>query len=139
VEPAKIKKIKYKGGYKYQLVSDYQVQINIFPSVCIFTKFIMLSMDGMLTILVGYAWDGASGGCPDLKKIMRGSLIHDALYQLIRMKLLTLDDRKPADKELRKACREDKMWRVNRWWVYRGVRWFAKGSAIGEKKIQYAP
>ncbi|GAF89000.1 unnamed protein product, partial [marine sediment metagenome] len=101
----KVKKavISYRGGYKYQLAANYIVQIGIKPENNINTKFIVLSTEGMLSILRGYAWDGASGGYPDLKKIMRGSLIHDALYQLIRMKLLTLGDRKQADKELRKA------------------------------------
>jgi len=79
--------IKYKSGYKYQLVEDYTIQTKIIPSKNIKTDYLELSKDGLLVIKKGYCWDGASG-YPDLKTIMRGSLIHDSIYQMLRLNLI---------------------------------------------------
>ena len=40
---------------------------------------------------------------------MRGSLVHDSLYQLIRMELLPQSCQLPADDELYQSCRQDDM------------------------------
>jgi hypothetical protein len=76
--------IKYRKGYKYQLVDTYRVQVPIRPSVYIKTEFIDLTASGILIIKRGYAWDGPSGPTIDTKSSMRGALVHDALYQLLR-------------------------------------------------------
>ena len=76
--------IKYKAGYKYQLKSNYAVTISIKPPADITTPYITLNAQGMLTLKDGYAWDGPSGPTIDTLTFMRGSLIHDALYQLMR-------------------------------------------------------
>jgi hypothetical protein len=60
---------------------------------------------------------------------MRGSLIHDALYQLMREQKVAQDQRKRADEILREVCIEDGMARVRAWWVYRAVRIGAAQSA----------
>lgn len=126
--------IKYKSGYKYQTVVDYTVFVAIFPKQDIETHFLILTKDGTLKIKNGYAWDGPSGPAIDSKNFMRGSLVHDALYQLIRTGLLSANVRLIADQELRKICLEDGMWRVRAWWVYRSVRWFAASAASPENK-----
>ena len=74
--------IKYRSGYKYQLVEEYQVRVSLIPENDIKTDFIELSTEGMLIIKKGYAWDGPSGPTIDTPNFMRGSLVHDALYQL---------------------------------------------------------
>jgi len=54
---------------------------------------------------------------------MRGSLVHDALYQLMREDLLDNDTtREPADRLLQSMCREDGMSAIRAWWVYHGLR-----------------
>ena len=68
---------------------------------------------------------------------MRGSLVHDVLYQAIREGHLTLKDRKAADKILYRLCREDGMNRVRAWYTYRTVRLFGKSSAIEGKYGPY--
>ena len=133
--------IYYKSGYKYQLTGDYIVQVGIYPEKIISTGYLSLTPDGVLTILRGYAWDGPSGPTLDTKSFMRGSLVHDALYQLIRMGLLPTEERKAADKVLRRICKEDGMWSARAWWVYKAVR-RAGGSAAdpdNKKKIKTAP
>ena len=121
-------------GYKYQLVKAYPLPIKIRPNRLINTGFIKLTMGGILTIKSGYAWDGASGA-PDTKNIMRASLVHDALYQLMRQKDLDhLKDRKPADELLRDICIEDGMSKRRADLVYRAVRIFGLKSAKPRKK-----
>jgi len=38
--------IKYKAGYKYQIVADYSIQIAIFPKEDISTHFLTLTKNG---------------------------------------------------------------------------------------------
>ena len=82
--------------YKYQLVKPYSVQIGI-KDRSVNTEFLKLGEDGILTIKERYAWDGPSGPTIDTLNFMRGSLVHDAIYQLIRMKELPYGYRKYAD------------------------------------------
>jgi len=128
-------KIRYKGGYKYQLDETYEVKVCLdMRGLNITTKFITLYSDGVLRINAGYAWDGASGPAVDTKNFMRGSMVHDALYQLIRQGYLEPEYRDEADEELRRVCLEDGMSRARAWWVYNAVRTFAKRSASPESK-----
>lgn len=132
--------IKYRGGYKYQLAEAYSVLTSIVPDQPIDHDYISLSAQGVIGIRQGYAWDGPSGPTVDTKTFMRGSLIHDALYQLMRDGLLPLSFREAADTELKKICLEDGMWSIRAWWVYRAVRTFG-GEAIRSRdsEIQEAP
>ena len=63
--------IEYRSGYKYQLAKDYLIATNIKPDKDIDEKFIKLDVNGNLTILEGYAWDGPSGPVLDTKENMR--------------------------------------------------------------------
>ena len=138
--------IKYKSGYKYQLVEKTWFDTDIYPETDIDTDFIQLSTGGVLVIKPGYAWDGPSGeflGIPltiDTKSSMRGSLAHDALYQLLREKLITGEsNRRKADKAFYLILREDGMWKIRAkiWW--RAVRRWAKQSSIKGRKVHTAP
>ncbi len=74
-------------SYKYQVMKDYSIQIDLKPLKTIrrkLAKFLSLSPHGVLSIKKYYAWDGPSGPTIDTRDFMRGSLIHDALYQLMR-------------------------------------------------------
>lgn len=130
-----MKSILYRDGYKYQLVADYTVQTEVRPDGDIYTKFIDLQKDGTLTIRSGYAWDGASGPTLDTKDTMRGSLVHDALYQLIREKFLSDNFRKAADKELFRVLREDGMWFVRARVWFRALR-LAGASAADPRSVK---
>lgn len=122
--------IAYKDGYKYQLKIPYVVRIPIVPETPIHSPYISLDVTGELTIKAGYAWDGPSGPTLDTLTFMRGSLVHDALYQLMRERYLDhLTHREKADRILRDICRKDGMWWLRALWVYLGVRWFADFAA----------
>ncbi len=93
-------------------------------------EYLQLSINGELDIKTGYMWDGPSGPTIDTESFMRASLVHDALYQLIREGVLPVKPyRKRADKLLLKICEEDGMSFVRRQYVYQAVRWFGESSA----------
>jgi len=97
--------IRFRSGYKYQLASDYTLSIGITPEIDLATQFIKLDTQGVLTVFNGYAWDGPSGPVMDTRENLRASLVHDALYQLMRLQLLSAKKYKDqADKLFRKIC-----------------------------------
>ncbi len=102
------KYIKYRSGYEYQLAEDYHITISIKPKEDIDTQFITLDTKGDLVVKSGYAWDGISGPVIDTDNNLRASLVHDALYQLIRQRKLSRKDHKDkADRLFKKMCKED--------------------------------
>lgn len=132
--------IKYTSGYKYQLAEDYSIQ-TVITGYEISVPFICLHMDGLLTIKKGYAWDGASGPTIDTKSSMRGALVHDALYQLMRSDLIGQHNRKYADAYLRDLCIQDKMfkWRARIWYCIVRKLAMAAANAERDRKIITAP
>ena len=136
------KKIKYTDGYKYQLVENYYFKIMIKPEKDIITKRILLDKKGNLTIKEGYAWDGPSGPVRDTKNTLRGSLIHDALYQLMRCDYLSNKlHRKEADMIFKHVCIEDGISKIIAQIFYIGLKLFGKTftMAKNKKKIKIAP
>ena len=137
-------RIRYRRGYKYQLVNDYRVQTDIRPDYDVETEFVQLDRAGALTIRHGYAWDGASGPTLDTANFMRGSLVHDALAGLMRDGYLERSTWfTPVNRELRKICIEDGMWRIRAVWVFIGVEYLGGKSwakwGDGGKRLCEAP
>jgi len=136
-----MKSIRYRDGYKYQLAEDFSIRTPFRPERDIETEFIILRRDGQLLIRRGYAWDGPSGPTFDSPSSMRGSLVHDALYQLMRLGLLPISCRPAADDLLYKLCVEDGMWRWRAWLWRREVRKFAAfaASPSSTREVKVAP
>lgn len=131
--------ITYKGGYKYRLIEDYSLQVPILNQH-FDTEYILLTIDGLLKIKKNYAWDGPSGPTIDTHTFMRGSLVHDALYQL--MYDYGLDKkahRKTADKIMKTLCREDGMAWIRAWYCYFAVRIFGNLHASHPRSVKTAP
>lgn len=130
--------MKHKKGFKYQLVEDYSTIISIKPHINITTPFISLSIDGLLIIKKGYAWDGCSGPAWDDKTNQTAGLIHDSLYQLERMGLIDRGSWRLSDKEFDIAAKRNKMNNVRRW-AYRLGLSAAHGVAADpkNKKVVY--
>jgi Protein of unknown function (DUF1353) len=121
---------KKRIRYKYTLFADYAHQTELRPNEIIEIRpVITLDPNGLLTIKKGYAWDGPSGPTIDTPNFMRGSLVHDALYQLMRAELLPQANREYADILLREVCIESGMSRSRAWVVYFAVRRFGASSA----------
>ena len=134
--------IRYRADYKYQLANAYKATISIQPKANITTDFINLDINGTLLVKSGYAWDGPSGPVVDTEENMRASLVHDALYQLMRHKQLsTKTYRKAADKIFKDMCKEDGVSNFRASVYYKALRKFGRPAASpqNKKKVMRAP
>jgi hypothetical protein len=133
--------ITYREGYKYQLVKPYThlLKTAIRPAAFVNAGFLRLDTGGELYIIGGYAWDGPSGPAFDTPSFMRASLVHDALYQLMREGHLPLSWRDEADEEMRFVCLEAGMWSLRAAWCYQAVRSFGGPAASVPDPVLTAP
>ena len=90
---------------------------------------------GVLAIHAGYAWDGASGPVIDRPSVMRASLIHDALYQLIREGHLSIKFRDQCDRLFKRLCIEDGTNKFLAHIYYLGLK-YAGGPAASPSSIR---
>ncbi|MHB9070468.1 MAG: hypothetical protein ACYC54_08860 [Sedimentisphaerales bacterium] len=124
---------KRKKNYNYELAETISIQTGILGCNVEIPKFVRLTPDGILTVFAGYAWDGASG-IPDSKITRTASLIHDALYQLIREGLLSREKyRIVADNIFRDICiaRGGNKTIAGIYW--QGLRWFGEKATYPVK------
>lgn len=84
-----------------------------------------------MQIKKGYCWDGPSGPTIDTDNFMRGSLFHDAWYQVMREYPFWRGYRNDADCMLMEHCLEDGMSSLRARWVYWGVKTFGRRAAGG--------
>jgi hypothetical protein len=128
-------RICYRGlhRYKYQLMETYRYETGFSLPRAARTAYdyVVLETNGTLTVKKGYAWDGPSGPTLDTRNFMRASLVHDALYQLMRENLVgdaAVRDafRRDSDTLLRRIVRKDGMTWPRHAWVYLAVRWFGR-------------
>ena len=134
--------IAYMSGYKYQLYNSVSFLI---PSLRKYAPinhmYFSVDLDGLLTIKIGYAWDGASGPAINTANSKRGSLVHDVLYQMMRLELILLEYKKTADQILEALCVLDGMWewRAGNW--YDAVASFGTSATLPShrKQLKYAP
>ncbi len=110
-----------KAAWKYTLLEDYAIQTPIMDADG-GDHWAYITPDGVLRLAAGFKWDGASGPAIDTETFMRASLVHDALYQLIRRGVIY--DRAAADAMLHDIAREDGMWAVRALYSYLAVRLF---------------
>ncbi len=140
----------YKRKYKYTTAADeeYATAIqtdSVYRVPAQGHAMCTLQADGRLWISRGYAWDGPSGPTLDTKTFMRASLVHDALYQLLRETDFGRPDqrerrRKLADDVLLDICIEDGMWKWRARWVYAALRAAGEEAARPKvKKVYEAP
>ncbi len=128
---------KKRSKYKYNLHKDYDFKADIVVDAECDLGLIKITSDGHLTLRKRYAWDGPSGPTIDTANFMRGSLVHDALYQLMREQKINQNQRKRADEILREICRESGMSIIRAWWVYNGVR--LGGASAAKPDLKTAP
>ena len=131
--------IHYRSGYKYQVAKEFHIKLGIIPFAPILRPFVKMDAEGDTWVLSGYAWNGASGPTYDTKNSMRGSLIHDIGYQLIRLELIDPEYKEYFDRLLRDLCVEDGMfkWRADywRWAVLRFGAGSCRPSAEPPEKV----
>lgn len=113
-------------GYKWYL----RERVDRFVSIPGTHKGVYLELEnGILTILRGYVWDGGSGPSIDTATFMSASLVHDALYQLMREGVIDRKYRKKADQIMKQIARECGMSWIRAQWIYWAVRVGARKSA----------
>lgn len=127
--------------WKYRLHKDYQVHIGFFGTKAERGNDYVWLDHGFLTIHEGYAWDGPSGPTFDTRTWMRASLVHDALYQLIREDHLPRSLRKKVDQLMYEHLLEDGMWKPRARWSYAGVRLFGEAATFrrDDQRVLKAP
>jgi hypothetical protein len=122
-----------KGGpKKYYLSWDFETKMHFsLPRGIVSADGIITILGNRLYICTNYPWDGPSGPAIDTDNFMDGSLVHDALYDLMRQGLLSRwKYRRLADKEMRIQCKKDGMSFIRRWYTWGAVR-IAGHSASG--------
>lgn len=118
---------KLPARYRFAVAQPFELDTGITLDSDVGNAFVRLGAAGRLFIAAGYAWDGASGPIAQTTDIIRGSLVHDALYQLMREGLLGQQWRMHADALLREMCVTDGMPRWQAEMVHAAV------SAFGER------
>jgi hypothetical protein len=111
--------------YKYMLAKNYSIQTDIYDK-SFNNPYFRLYKNGKLICKQYYCWDGASGPTIDTESNMRGSLIHDVLYQAMHMNFLSRKYRKYADDFFYEIIREDGMNLIRAkyyWLAVRSVGW----------------
>lgn len=128
----KYQKIK---KYKYKLHSTFVIKtplINFNFRHELFT----LKTDGTLVINSGYLWDGVSGPTWDTESTMIPGLVHDALYQAIRLQLLPLHQKETIDAFFYDLMIKNNVWKVRASYFYKAVDSLGHNSCIpGDIKI----
>jgi len=107
--------------WEYRITKAFSLQTDIKPCKTIRTNFSTLTTTGRLYIHKGFCWDGASGAI-DTKGVMRGSCVHDAFCNWHQKGLITIDQRKQADKLLKKLIKQDGVGPLRAAIIYGAVR-----------------
>lgn len=128
---------KKRRKYKYNLHSDFEYQTEIKVETPKNIGLLEITSEGKLFIRKGYSWDGPSGPSLDTKNFMQGSLVHDALYQLMRERVLPQSLREQADEILKDICIQDGMSKLRAWYVYQAVR--IGGASSAKPDLLQAP
>lgn len=126
--------MKY-SEYKYKFKVEENFSIELPYKIPDFVHPYASLKDGILSIKRGYAWDGASGPIINTRDTLVASLVHDVLYQAMRLNLIKSckENRQIADKNFFEILKMNGVNSIRRKVWYFAVRLFGKKSTI---KIQ---
>lgn len=119
--------MKYWRGYKYVVAETFEVQTAII-GVAVVDDLTSLSSDGLLRIRKGYAWDGNSGPCIDIRSSLEASCVHDVLCDYINLGLLSDDLQPLVDQEYYKIAVAKRMWWRRARVRLLAIRWYMTGK-----------
>ena len=122
---------KYK--YKFKVEENFSIELPF--KIPDFVHTYASLKDGILSVKRGYAWDGASGPIINTRDTLVASLVHDVLYQAMRLNLIksSKENRTIADKNFFEILKMNGVNSIRRKVWYFAVRLFGKKSTI---KIQ---
>jgi len=121
--------------YKYRVTKSFVTPTRI-KGYEIDHKFFKLLPGGSLLVKRGYCADACSGPTLDDDTNMQAGVIHDSLYQMLRLGKLAIRkkdfnrNRKLADLSFRDQLKADGMGRFRRFYYYWAVRIGAKKHAL---------
>ena len=115
--------------YKYELMDDFTIQVPIKDSP-FKASYFNLTKEGILTIKLGYKWDGVSGPTWDSDNTMIGGLVHDCLYQCIRCEFLAESAKEVVDDTFYDILISCGMSKFRAGYYYRAVDVFGASSCI---------
>jgi len=125
--------IKFNTNKKYRhlLSNDFELDLRQrFKQESRFKEFVSLTKEGILFISMGYAWDGVSAPLIDIDSCrnLRASIVHDALYQLMRndQEFETRENKKIADRIFRELCIQDGVKKSTAWIYWAAVSFLGK-------------
>ena len=126
--------MKY-SEYKYKFKVEENFSIELPFKIPDFVHPYASLKDGILSVKRGYAWDGASGPIINTRDTLVASLVHDVLYQAMRLNLIksSKENRQVADKNFFEILKMNGVNSIRRKVWYFAVRLFGKKSTI---KIQ---
>ena len=119
---------KYK--YKFKVEENFSIELPF--KIPDFVHPYASLKDGILSVKRGYAWDGASGPIINTRDTLVASLVHDVLYQAMRLNLIkpSKENRKIADKNFFEIL---KMNGVN---SFRSKVWYLAVKLFGKKSTK---
>lgn len=115
------KHIKH-SKYKYKLIRSFVVKLYL-TGFSVNTRYCKLKNDGTLIIYNGYAWNGANFVYDNIA-VLRASLVHDCIYQLISENLIDKKYRNVADNIFINLCVEDGVNRIRTFIFKVGLKCF---------------
>ena len=117
---------KYK--YKFKVEENFSIELPI--KIPDFEHPYASSKEGVLSIKRGYAWDGASGPIINTQDTLVASLVHDVLYQAMRLNLIksNSENKRIADKNFFEILKMHGVNSIRRKVWYFAVRLFGKKS-----------
>jgi hypothetical protein len=133
-------KIKYiKKKTKYRLEEDYTAMTGIIGYEGE-TPLIKLTLIGKLTIKYGYGFD-PSGPTIDTKSALRGSLEHDAFFELMRDGFIPISEMDKINDRLEFVCKEDGMIdeRAEAWDYFLDMLGHSSADPKNKPKLRTAP
>lgn len=136
--------IRYQEGFGYVLHEPYSLDLSAYgfqPIIHARSGNAWVSIDehSVLRIAATYAWDGDSGPARTTRASLRASLVHDALYQLIRLGVLRPTEKHLADRVYRDILRENRMWPPRTRWRGLALRLFGANALTRERPVLEAP
>lgn len=119
--------------YKYKFKVEENFSIKLPYKIPDFEHQYASSKDSILSIKKGYAWDGASGPIINTRDTLVASLVHDVLYQAMRLNLIksNSENKKIADKIFFEILKMHGVNSIRRKVWYLAVRLFGKKSTKG--------
>ena len=119
---------KYKHKYKFKVEENFSIELPF--KIPDFEHQYASLKDGILSVKRGYAWDGASGPIINTQDTLVASLVHDVLYQAMRLNLIksSEENKRIADKNFFEILKMHGVNSIRRKVWYFAVRLFGKKS-----------